>query len=158
MFFFFFFYFVQLFSFAHSTHLCTLATSPRCTANRYFFSSSERDFAECRSLAIRFMVGGPSTVIDFHYRGPSTGDPTTARAPMMSSDDHMSVVFGCSSVRRGFSSFRRGCSCVRRLTTGDRYVRTERFTRATTAVFWRVRINIDYGLDVKTFRISRRLR
>jgi len=32
-----------------------LATSPLCTANRYFFSSSERDFADFRSLPIRFM-------------------------------------------------------------------------------------------------------
>lgn len=90
---------------------------------------------------------------------PSTG-PRTRRRPehrLCRPTTTCVVVFGCSSVRRGFSSFRRGCSSVRRLTTGDRYVRSERLTRVT-AVFWRVRINIDYGLDVKTFRSTRRLR
>lgn len=68
-------------------HLCTLALSPRCTANRYFFSSSVRDFAEFRSFAIRFMTSPrarPKTFEGFPIQtfvcGPATPSFVSTRS------------------------------------------------------------------------------
>lgn len=64
------------------TYLCTLATSPRCTANRYFFSSSERDLAVFRSFAILFMsVSGG--LVPLLRRGTSVHDAVRSREPIV---------------------------------------------------------------------------